>query len=378
MNDQSILLYEAMLAARNTLTDEEADHLHPEKTHRVGAALILADGTLLTSSNLFLKELLDEDDDPLHFKIGNASPTIHAEVALLIKAIDNGLHTEGASLLLTDAPCPNCMKMLIAAGISNIYIDAAGFERKGSWYDRRGEYFDHFSKVLAAENGVSIYRIESDDYLQAIRKPEIINSHVDPSGDLIEDSADEIKLYPSYDEKRDYVAYEQDISERFCGLAYLVAPTVEHDGTSGFVALTERFFAFRPSGSLPDPNKYTDILHPLNHLIAICARHGSSFDDGSIALYYPPSPRELMNFYWLHSFFPALKLSCVNAPFNMEAELKNDRTRGSIDQHRVDAYQFFASLDVIEDFPWEHTRLISPPDDDKGRDQSPDSPPECC
>lgn len=46
---------------------------------------------------------------------------IHAEANALIKLTKSAMSSEGASMFLTHAPCVECAKLIITAGISKIY-----------------------------------------------------------------------------------------------------------------------------------------------------------------------------------------------------------------------------------------------------------------
>lgn len=49
--------------------------------------------------------------------------TIHAETNAILQAARNGVKIEGTTIYITDAPCFNCLKNIIAAGIGEIYYD---------------------------------------------------------------------------------------------------------------------------------------------------------------------------------------------------------------------------------------------------------------
>jgi dCMP deaminase len=48
--------------------------------------------------------------------------TIHAEINALLQCASHGVSTFGAKAYITNMPCTNCAKALIAAGISEIII----------------------------------------------------------------------------------------------------------------------------------------------------------------------------------------------------------------------------------------------------------------
>ncbi|MBU0561889.1 MAG: dCMP deaminase [Bacteroidetes bacterium] len=48
--------------------------------------------------------------------------TIHAEMNAILQCSSHGVNTNGAMAYITNMPCTNCSKSLIAAGIKEIYI----------------------------------------------------------------------------------------------------------------------------------------------------------------------------------------------------------------------------------------------------------------
>lgn len=95
-------------------------------------------------------------------EIGDSGATIHAEILCLDGA---QCLVKGASLMVTDPLCPNCMKSVIAAGVQKIYIAEDGFSH-GNWYNsadengiKRQRYFDEVSLRLAAYAGVQVCKI---------------------------------------------------------------------------------------------------------------------------------------------------------------------------------------------------------------------------
>jgi dCMP deaminase len=62
---------------------------------------------------------------------GHCIRTIHAEQNAIAQAALHGVSTEGATLYVTAAPCINCSKLVIAAGITRVvysdkYTDSLG------------------------------------------------------------------------------------------------------------------------------------------------------------------------------------------------------------------------------------------------------------
>jgi dCMP deaminase len=94
---------------------------------QVGAALRFADGTLETATNVHHPHELSAyaaGDPRSNFTQGvelELSTATHAEAALIAAAARAGRATAGATLYVTDFPCPPCAKLIAGAGIARLY-----------------------------------------------------------------------------------------------------------------------------------------------------------------------------------------------------------------------------------------------------------------
>lgn len=114
---------------------------------QVGAAIRFADGTVVAAAN----EHLPHPQSPyavgdprsnffqgVHLELSTAT---HAEARLIADAARAGRSTAGATMYVTDFPCPPCAKLIAGAGIARLYygtgyavldgqdvLDAAGVE----------------------------------------------------------------------------------------------------------------------------------------------------------------------------------------------------------------------------------------------------------
>ncbi|UCF95051.1 MAG: cytidine/deoxycytidylate deaminase family protein [Desulfobacterales bacterium] len=73
---------------------------------------------------------------------------IHAEQNAIIQAAYHGVSVKGASLFCTNLPCSICAKMIINAGIQQIYY--------------RSGYADAISKQMLQEAGVELTKLDTD------------------------------------------------------------------------------------------------------------------------------------------------------------------------------------------------------------------------
>jgi dCMP deaminase len=94
---------------------------------QVGAALRFTDGTLETATNVHHPHALAPyavGDPRSSFTQGielELSTATHAEAALIATAARDGRATAGATIYVTDFPCPPCAKLIANAGIARLY-----------------------------------------------------------------------------------------------------------------------------------------------------------------------------------------------------------------------------------------------------------------
>lgn len=164
---------------------------HPSPDSKIAANLVLQDGTQITAANIWLSAFNHMPAGPDgKIKIGNASPTIHAEIAALLLAIEQGCATQGATLYLTDPPCPNCVKMLLAAGVREINIDIKGFRK--DWYTRRKEAFKTLSLPMAGQAGVRVNIIKRFKAKNTARRWQINRAFMEDGANSITNVGDTV------------------------------------------------------------------------------------------------------------------------------------------------------------------------------------------
>lgn len=95
---------------------------------QVGAAMRLASGKTLCAHNEHLPHRLSAyaAGDPrgnLYKGVGlELSTAVHAEAALIAQAAREGQATAGASVFVSDFPCPPCAKLIAGAGVARLYF----------------------------------------------------------------------------------------------------------------------------------------------------------------------------------------------------------------------------------------------------------------
>ncbi|MBQ6438499.1 hypothetical protein IJJ12_03925 [bacterium] len=95
---------------------------------RVGAVLQLTSGEVLVAHNQHLPESETPNmvgDVRAQFHRGDhweLTSAIHAEAYVLAKAARAGKSTDRSVLFVTDFPCPNCARLIAAAGVKTVYF----------------------------------------------------------------------------------------------------------------------------------------------------------------------------------------------------------------------------------------------------------------
>ena len=145
------ILLDAMQKAVDTVPES------PHKTNKVAACFFghtkNKEFFSRSSSNFHPKSLEIEIKQGKRF--GKKSGYIHAELGAILKQKEGWAH--GASIAITDPPCPNCMKSIDEAGITAVYIDHKGFEK--DFFLRRLSDFHHMSLNIAEMSGISVFKV---------------------------------------------------------------------------------------------------------------------------------------------------------------------------------------------------------------------------
>ena len=89
------------------------------------------------------------EDDGCMIVDNHCVRTIHAEMNAILQCSIHGVSTQGATAYVTNMPCTNCAKSLIAAGVKEIVIFS-------DYHDTKAEEFFEIAKV-------NIKRLEMPD-----------------------------------------------------------------------------------------------------------------------------------------------------------------------------------------------------------------------
>ena len=87
-------------------------------------AVIVRDKVILSTGYNGAPRGLEHCDDVGHEIVdGHCVRTIHAETNAIVQAARNGVAVMGGTIYLTNSPCYDCFKMIVNAGIKEVYYD---------------------------------------------------------------------------------------------------------------------------------------------------------------------------------------------------------------------------------------------------------------
>jgi dCMP deaminase len=217
-------------------------------------------------------------------RIGNASGTVHAELACVLAAPCS----QDSVLYVTDPPCPNCVKNMAEAGIKTLYIDHKGFDK--DFAQRRQGDFTDMSLRICEKAGISVNRIFRKDrriepileiphgYSPALEKPPRIDQiDAEPSPQLFETLVQEQQqLFKDR-------PFACALSRGPLGRVFLIGAEIHP--VIGYTTATLE----EPEG------KYSFLLQPTNRVLMTAVRYGQKLQDGYLYSSRVPTSRELVN-----------------------------------------------------------------------------------
>lgn len=225
-------------------------------------------------------------------RIGNASGTVHAEVACMLAAPV----TAGASIAITDPFCPNCAKNMAETGIKTIYIDHKGFDK--DFAIRRAGDFSDVSLRIVERAGISVLMIN--------RKGGMITPILTPAPDFapIDDDPPHI-LYdvPTNCDPKALIDLARGFHPSKSGTAFAAAYILRPDHPPRVMIATARLvIGYRESAASDqlemhdmDTGKYSFVMEPVNRLLMQTRALGERIDQGCVVSSRIPTAREQVN-----------------------------------------------------------------------------------
>lgn len=222
-------------------------------------------------------------------KLGNASTTVHAEIAVLL----NAPGTEGAELYVTDLPCPNCAKAIAEARIGSVYIDShAHVTPLGK---KMEPYFRSISLPLLQYAGVNLLEVNREN-----RTVEpLINI---PKGKVIPvERPVEMSLLGKGDVTPENFAKMIERARTKIGTDQPFVACYAHSRLGTYTALLVRphiaigLDEERIESLKPLLEKYSLTLQPTNRALITASRYGLKIDQDYFYSAHVPTSREFVN-----------------------------------------------------------------------------------
>lgn len=265
--------------------DAEQQSMHP--AHKVGALICGTDRNTehyeIAKSNFWpvlLEKHIGKDK-----KLGNASTTVHAEVAAICAAPA----TENATIYVTDLPCPNCAKVMAEARIKNIYTDALTHDTPLG--QKMKPYFDEVSTPILKNAGISVYEINSET--------KTITQIITPTPNNLLRIHRPIRHIPLEHSDINQAAFINMIEQQTIDTSFAACYAKSALGQYNFLLAQPQ----RSVGLLQEQaddisnlqNKYEPTLQPINRLLLTCARYGLKIDGDYLYSSQTPTSREFVN-----------------------------------------------------------------------------------
>lgn len=264
----------------------------PHPTHKVGAYIHCHENTpsiedLPANHNSWPEPL--ERTIGHNTKLGNASTTIHAEIAALAD-IPCFTSSRNADIYITDLPCPNCAKTIAEAGIANVYIDShthntpLGLKIK--------PYFEQVSLLMFKKAGVGVYEMNAQDKaISTILNP----TTIEKDKSIIFTGAFKQQAEPSKDSLNSLIEQSNEQYNR----PFAACFAIDNKGQSFFLsAQTQNALGLSNADAehiSHTQDKYEPMLQPINRLLGQCAYYGFKIIDKTLYCSQTPTSREFVN-----------------------------------------------------------------------------------
>ncbi|MGH1376294.1 MAG: deaminase [Alphaproteobacteria bacterium] len=272
------------LMAKALAIEEQSEH----PTHKVGALLHGKNSNnqsfTTTHPNFWpapLKQTIGQDK-----KLGNASTTMHAEIATLC----NSHITQDATLYITDLPCPNCAKMVAEARIKALYIDS--HTHNTPLGEKIKPYFDNISLPVLNHAGITVVEMNAQTrefhILSDNKNASLLRVHRPLTHTAIEQK----HITPESFEK--HIENQRNSDTHFAACyakttlgQYVFLSAQPHRSIGLTKELEEHIKQIN--------SKYEARLQPINRLLMACARYGLKIIPEFLYSSRVPTSREFVN-----------------------------------------------------------------------------------
>jgi len=219
-----------------------------------------------------------------NMRVGGSSQYIHSEIACIF---DADFPVEGASIAITDPPCPNCAKAICEVGINHVYIDHKGLDK--DFAARRGDDFQSLSLLMFEKAGVAVsilYR--KDKRLEPLITQPVLTRRGAARG---------IEFF-DWDNAYTFKHYLALFRERQAHTAWAVGQVMENDQRLGVIVFEELTNGLTPQDYALHrrmSQKYRLPVDPLNRLLFFARQKGYDLVDNRVAVNLAPSSRAIVN-----------------------------------------------------------------------------------
>lgn len=269
-------------------TARSVRHQSPHPIYKVGAVVcgITATGGYFSAAHHNYWPTLLENTIGRDTKLGNASTTIHAEIA----AIYNAPATQNADLYVTELACPNCTKSVVESGIQRVYIDA--YTRKTKLGTKIYPYFENTSIPILTAAGVAAFEVDPEQETITALIPQRVEMEQDNY------SSYRIKLLTGLTDMQEAV-FARELARYATQHAFAACLARNVQGQTFFLYaradLTRGMTTAAAEESRFAQDKYRPTLEPLNRLLMQAARYGLTIDRDYLYSSHVPSSREFVN-----------------------------------------------------------------------------------
>lgn len=125
-----------------------------DPSSKIGAIIVNKDTIISEGYNGFPRKVLDLEER-LSDRNTKLVFTVHAEHNAILNCARNGISTMGGTIYVNAFPCDGCMKNIIQAGITKVYIHK---EYQDLFCKRNNNWADSYkiAKLMAEEAGIEI------------------------------------------------------------------------------------------------------------------------------------------------------------------------------------------------------------------------------
>lgn len=142
---------------------------------KVGCIIVSPKRVVLSEGYNGFPEGIEDTPARLNDRSQKYPRVVHAETNAIVNAGRNGAKIEDGILFVTAPPCPNCAKMIVQAGIHEIFYIDLDKSKKGiaGWRDELNISFDMFDEVGIPYMAIPKKYLFSKKQLESIRAKQL-------------------------------------------------------------------------------------------------------------------------------------------------------------------------------------------------------------